>query len=367
MKFIHTSDFHIWDKLRYSIDDSRIKKIEKNAMYIVDYAIENKIGYIFITGDVFNVYNPDEKSFKVFSRIVSHAIKNNIRIRVIAGDHDTDGINYSLESYRNLIRHYGNDLLKIVGCNKDKNVTIVNERIDYGFNIVYIPFQINIVRALKIARLKYMKDNINVLFSHCGINMAYASSRKRIKNKITEDMLEGWDIVCLGDYHLSQRIGKNIYYAGSIIRINWGERNDDKSFNVVKIGKDIKVNKVPLDDIEFIEVKIKYEDCIRFDNKTINEWKGKKVRDGFINIIVYGDIELENNIFVVKNAFYRGGAAKVYETIINSSNELIKSVDIKSDTNIDILSSCKEFLKNNLSSNLKKYYEHVENRIVSNI
>ena len=103
MDTIHTSDWHVWNKHKYSINNSRTKQLTIILKRIVGYAIKRKIGMIVVAGDVMNVNNPDEYCLKILSSITRLCIDNKIMIRYLMGDHDTNGIDYSLESLHKIL------------------------------------------------------------------------------------------------------------------------------------------------------------------------------------------------------------------------------------------------------------------------
>jgi len=93
------------------------------------------------------------------------------------------------------------------------------EKVEQNINIVYVPFGDNLLKTFKSIhkyKVNILSDNINLLFTHAGLNLAVASSGKKIEGNITEKMLRGWDYVGLGDFHRAQDMGNNIYYSGKI-------------------------------------------------------------------------------------------------------------------------------------------------------
>jgi len=63
--FIHISDLHIYDKHKYSIDNSRLKMIKRNLNKISEFAISKLVNMVIITGDIFHTHNPDERCLNV--------------------------------------------------------------------------------------------------------------------------------------------------------------------------------------------------------------------------------------------------------------------------------------------------------------
>lgn len=352
-RFIHTADWHFWDKHKYSVNGSRLKQLFGNALRIVQFAIKNKVDVIFISGDLVHVYNPDEKILVHLTKIFKIAIKNGIKIRIINGNHDTNGLSHSLESIQNVVSSYDQDMIKIFTFKKDgrpcANKEFFTKQIGEGISnilqisIAYIPYQKDIVSAIKTVNKTACFNNFdkNIIVAHGGINGAYTSSGKKLKTNITLDLFEDWDYGALGDYHKWQKLSDGIYYSGSIIKINRNEKNDQKSFNYVTIEKEehkksiMKVERINLPDIELIDLKVKYEK-LKDDYKKISKIGDKKVKDAIINIFIYGDIGTGEKIVKLKIALYAGGAAEVYPRFINNNFSSIRNSSKKMKSKIKL-------------------------------
>lgn len=363
--FIHTSDIHIWDKHKYSINDSRLRKIEENLNVILNTAIKKEAKVIFIAGDIMNVYNPDEKNLKVFSKFASNCMLNNIKLRVVMGDHDTDGIHYSLESLKIVYDYKEDKMLKIFPNKIGSRVTVYTEMIEENVQAIYVPFQMYMNDAFIKARELRKKSCYNILVAHTGLDSSFYSQiaknkKYKAQTEINNKYLSGYDYVALGDYHLFQLVGNkkedNIYYSGSIIRIHRGEREDQKSFNLIKLKNNRTfVERILLDDIDFIDIKVNYNKIERILNKDFNKWNGKFIKNSFINLSVYGNIKNMSDIFLLKKFLYDKGASNVNEKIISTnsievSDEDIDDVPLMSLSYEDIIIKyCKKYNKKNKS------------------
>ena len=322
---IHTADWHFWDRHKFSINDSRLEDIKNNAIEIVTFAIKKKIDMIIVCGDVVNVFNPNEKTLKALAEIIEYAISNGVMLRLIMGDHDTDGETYSLESLKKVYDVKHDFYLKIYPAVVNKEM-IYTEKIK-GNNIVYVPYQKNMQNVLLDAKKKKLKGYKNLLFTHVGINAAYFSGLKAIKSKteIKIKIIDGWDYVGLGDYHLHQKIKSNIYYSGSIIRINSGERKDVKGFNVVRfIDGELKVSKIKLNDIEFVEYYINYNKI----QELMLEAKDNDYKNSIVDVYIYGDIGSGSKLVDLRNMLMKNGALDVRDKIVGSKVEKIKNKKI---------------------------------------
>ena len=372
-KFIHTADIHLYENHKYSIDGSRLKAIERNLMLMVKYAIKKKIDFIILAGDIFHVYNPSENLLKIFTNVVKYAVTNGVNVRVLSGNHDTNGVDYAFASLNDIENLYpdvgigGMATLRIISLKKGEEV-IDTEKFG-NTNFVYVPWQENLPTVLMNAKKKRNKDLFNVLVTHCAVDSASTNSGYSIKNtKISKSMLSGWDYVALGDFHKYQNLGENIYYSGSISKTVWDERHDDRAFNFVTIDSDnvgVKIKKIKLPDSEFIELKIK--------NKDIDEWlhggkymtvAGKSMDGAFIKVFITDYDGAGNKIMDLKKKFIDSGAKDVFFRLVKKVES--DAVNIDGDEihlNLDIKTICELFLDKQSIDDVN-YMAYLEKKIM---
>jgi DNA repair exonuclease SbcCD nuclease subunit len=129
-----------------------------------------------------------------------------------------------------------------------------------------------------------MKDYITapttkaeILISHFGLSEAMLSSGISIPSSIKAKDLSKFKLVILGHYHLPQAMlykSTHIYYTGSPIQLDWGEKNEEKRFLIIDTEN--------LQDVESIPTT-GYKQYVQFDVDTKNKTKvikeAKKLRD----------------------------------------------------------------------------------------
>lgn len=346
LRFAHSADWHIDRHETYSINGSRLKQLYRNALRIVKYAVKAKCEYIIVVGDIFDNENPDEQLLKVFAKIIKVGLKNGLKWRILIGNHDTDGEHHSLESLEDILDNIDGNKLKIIS-NDGGKVSDWEFWGDYA-QVCYIPYQENMIEQISKVKKSntWIPGRKRIIVVHGGVDMAYASTGKKLSSKLTLDMLKGYDYVALGDYHPYQKLGnENIYYPGSIIRLNFGERNDQKAFNIVSVSDEIKVKKVKLPDIEFIQVRIKYSQCKKFRGKIFEKFRGQNVDGGFVKLFIYGSIGTGEDIYYVKKAFYDSGAVQVYEKIISTKDNYDSGEESELELSIDLIESCDKYAR----------------------
>ena len=357
MLIVHTADLHLYANHKYSIDGSRLADIRRNLLMMLKYGLKRKQEgtevILVIAGDIFHNYNPDEKLLKVFSGVLKTAIKNGIKVRMITGNHDTDGINYAFESVHNIL---GIDELMVKIFPLVPGKTVLYTEIIDGVNIIYVPWQKELIQALQDAKNKRIKKSVNVLVTHCAVDGAKTNSGYHISEKITKKMLEGYDYVALGDFHNNQCLGENIWYCGSPVKFVWDEKDDFKYFNTYDTTTG-KVNRIKLPDIDFIEMNIQYSSIDKLIKNKLIEYDGKKLEGSFIRVVVKGSINFGEKIATLKKHLYNCGAKGVMEKIIADERA---EPNYKGDYNLDlsINDACLKFLENSEHDdkiNLKEY------------
>lgn len=337
MLFIHTADWHIWDKHKYSIDNSRLHRIQKNIERIINVAIKNDIKLIIIAGDIFHISNPTEFLMNIFIDLIAEGIKNGIVFRVLVGNHDTNGIDYSIQSMDKIIKFIPETgkKFRIFSFKPGYDISIYTEQIG-GVNFIYVPWQKNIKFALAEAK-KYKSGYKNVLVTHTGVEGANVSSGYEPDSEVNKKLLDGYDYIALGDYHNAHRVnGTKAHYSGSIFRLNWGEANDIKSFNIIDT-ESWKVKVLKLHDSQMINMSIDYVDIEELvaGDMLLQEIAGKGIKDSFIKLQVHGDILDGSDVIKLEKMLYESGALQIFTRLVESDNEIVNDKNIDLSLSID--------------------------------
>lgn len=352
MKIGHTADWHIYDQHKYSVNNSRLKEIKRNILLMIKYCIKNDVKLLFVAGDIFEIFNPSEKLLKVLASILRIAIDNGIKIRILMGNHDTDGIEYSFKSFKTL---YGSGFEYQHHNDKDNMLLFFgNERTFYFEDIgdvrfVYVPWNDNMSDAIKQASIYKNKEHKrNILITHCAIDGAVTSSNYEAKHtKVTQKLLSGWDLVLVGDFHKNQKIGSNIYYSGSPVKISWDERDDQRMFNVFETD-DCSLKRVKLPDVNFIQMELHYTDIDQFINtpEKLTHWNEKELAGSFVKVLVSGKIGMGEKLVVFEKYLYDCKVRNVNIRIIdNIKNNSQSSVSENIGFNLDIKDACLKYLE----------------------
>jgi DNA repair exonuclease SbcCD nuclease subunit len=218
IKFIHIADLHL-GKRQYNLSE-RYKDYFRAFNWILNHAIEQKVDFILIAGDIFDNknINPTVLSdliyiIRDFKQGCNNQLKHDIPIICIEGNHDNPI--YSSQSWMTLLADLGFLILLSGNYNKDsktfnfkpyseKNhrggVIQIKDALIYG--VPYFgSYTENILPAIKQAIPKE-DSKINILAMHFGIE-GQDKIKPGIKKetKTLRDLHEHIDYLALGHYH----------------------------------------------------------------------------------------------------------------------------------------------------------------------
>ena len=137
-------------------------------------------------------------------------------IRSYYGNHDLSG--------------RGKDAVSALkSLDNEPNVMRIGKTTTIG-DLFLVPYSPDMVTDIKNNKSKY-------LISHFGLSEGILNSGMSIVSDLSISDLDGrYRYVLLGHYHKPQSIKKatiDLYYVGSPIQIDWGEKNEEKRFLVV--------------------------------------------------------------------------------------------------------------------------------------
>ena len=229
MKILHTADIHLGSKLESKFpkdkSDIRKKEILNSFGRMIDYANENNINTILLSGDVFDKDKPALKDKDYFYK----AIKNNphITFYYLNGNHDKDG-SYSQTDVENLktfnkeaFTYYQEGNLCIAGI----EMTSANARSFYS-------------------QLKLDKNNLNIVMLHGDATDSAGMDKVKIdslKNK-------GIDYLALGHIHTHKdgRIDdRGVYAFPGCLEGRGFDECGEKGFIVLDVTDHIEYEFIP--------------------------------------------------------------------------------------------------------------------------
>jgi len=226
MKFIFTADWHLsgylQDKLvKESNLPERLDSIKKIMYQISDYAKNNDIKNIIIGGDT--LHNKSIIYTDAQSLLLDYLRDNkDLQFYFIDGNHDLGGRGEN-----------PNSALK--SLDSESNVYRFKKTEKIGEHILLVPYSTTMISEIKNNKCKY-------LISHFGLNESQLNSGISLVADVGINDLKGkYRYVFLGHYHMPQDLKSeniDLYYVGSPIQKDWGEKNERKRFLVVDTDKE---------------------------------------------------------------------------------------------------------------------------------
>jgi len=247
MEFAFIADIHL---SRYSQDKTedesnlpeRLASIKSALQEVTQYCYSNNIKTIVIGGDLLH-----GKSiiYAIAQKIMLDYLDNlNLNFIVIDGNHDLSG--------------KGTDVISALEPLKSlRNVKWVPFNQTYKLeNMLFVPYSYNMVDIIK-------ENEADILISHFGLSEGILNSGLSLVSDISlNDLVGKYKLVLLGHYHKSQEIIRpdiSLYYAGSLIQLDWGEKGDDKRFLVVN-SDTLEVKSIPIQNYKkHIEIELTEE------------------------------------------------------------------------------------------------------------
>jgi DNA repair protein SbcD/Mre11 len=296
MKILHTSDWHLNDRLGHVPRQGDIvKRLEEIAGYLDEY----KVDVMVVAGDLFSQYNRVEElkaAMGEVSRIFKPFLLQGGTMVTISGNHDN-------ENFFNLLR-FALDLAdpidpKQSGARPGGRLYLVaqptylelEDKTGQPVQFVLMPYPTS-ARYLKNEKIQYrsldeknrllhqeMIEQINriktkkinpklpsVLVGHAHIRGSEVHNLYRISERedvifTPQDIPPNWAYAAFGHIHKPQFLAgsTHVRYSGSIERLDYGEKDDDKSVVLVEIGSEGRVDEpvcLPLNATPIYRIEI---------------------------------------------------------------------------------------------------------------
>ncbi len=246
--------------------NSRLKDALENIKKSVDYAIEHKVLYWIHLGDIFDKLNPPESLRSAFLETISPLSAHGIKVIILIGNHDTDGVNYNLMSDKHLLASLGLEDIMIVKdpCQLSLRTNIQGVKVKATF----IPWV-----EEKIILEWMQKSEDTVVFGHFGISGALVNGTEYLMTSgISQKLLNIPIYTFAGHYHCHQTTPQ-FMYIGSSYKVDFGERKEYKGFISAQLYPTAKPTFLFIDvhDRRFLQHIIHQTEDPDFNK--LDEWK----------------------------------------------------------------------------------------------
>jgi len=325
IRFVHTADIHLGMENYGKIDaktgiHTRLLDFSRALDYCIDVAIDHHIDLFIFAGDAYKTAHPTQTHQKLLFQSFMRLYKANIPIVIIIGNHDNP-LSFGKAHALDIVSTMPFDGFHVVA----KPTILALQTKSGPINVVGIPWPTRNSIALADKNIAASATDITqyisrsvatiiknfaaqldpsvpaVLAAHLTVaNGIFSGSEKRAIYGIdplflpSELAIAPFDYVALGHLHRYQNLMQNgspaVVYSGSLERIDFGERNDEKGFCLVTIAAKGETHhefiKTPTRPFVQIEVILRARE-VPFTQQIIEEITKHTIKDAIVKIVYH--------------------------------------------------------------------------------
>jgi len=267
MKIIHFADLHLGVE-NYGRPDpatglsTRVNDFLNVFDELVDYALEIRADLVIFCGDAYRTREPTQTQQREFARRIGRLASNNVPVFLLVGNHDlpnaigraTATEIFDTLAVRNVYVAAKPDIYKITTAGGPIQIVaipwlrrsgLLTREEARNLDIEQVNRKLQEALTQVIAEKTVALDPAlpAVLAAHLWVTGARAGSEMRMVMGQEPAVLisnianPAYDYVALGHIHQRQVLAEDppVVYAGSLERIDFGEKDDEKGFYVVDI------------------------------------------------------------------------------------------------------------------------------------
>ena len=316
MNFVHMADMHFdtpFTNLSLKNNFGKKRRLDQREIFkkIIKYIQENKIEYLFISGDLYENEYIQKTTIEYINELFKEIPQT--KIFITPGNHDP----YLKNSMYNNFEWSKN--VKIFTSKIEKIETPEADIYGVGFDDFYST-------GLNAENIKIEnKNKINILITHGSLN---ASDKMQLQyNPMNKNKLKelGFDYIALGHIHkpdYNTEPNQRIVYPGSTISMGFDELGEH-GFITGNLNKQkLELSFIPADNKEFKELEFDVSNINDFE-KLIEEINNLKLDENkFYKIILIGKRNFEIDILEL-NKFI------LIENIIKIKNKTILNYNLE--------------------------------------
>ncbi|HEV2917295.1 MAG TPA: exonuclease SbcCD subunit D [Candidatus Babeliales bacterium] len=335
IRFVHTADIHFGMENYGKIDaktgmHTRLLDFKRALDVCIDYAVEHDVDFFLFAGDAYKTHHPSQTQQKLLMQCFLRLYKANIPIVIVVGNHDhpmSFGKAHALDIFGDLPL----DNFYVIA----KPTTLYLETKNGPINIVGIPWPSRTTISINNAHMTSSTSDITqyiskavahiiadmaakldhtipaVLASHVTVSSGIFSGSEKRAIYGTDPILlpsqlaiKPFDYVALGHLHRYQNLNPQGYpaivYSGSIERIDFGERKEEKGFCVVTIYKkdDTTHTFIPVPTRPFIQIEVEITQEDAQTAQLIAEIKKYHLQNSVVKIIYHLPADIPDRVNV---------------------------------------------------------------------
>lgn len=378
IRFIHTADVHFGMENYGRVDSktgihSRLLDFEKALNFCIDFAIEKQVDLFLFAGDAYKTANPTPTHQKLLAKCLLRLYQAKIPIVMIVGNHDNSlsfGKAHALEIFgqipvegfhviakpTTIILQTKNGPVQIVGIPwPTKNSISINDNF-LNLNSMQLVDYISksVTTIIQDLASKLDPQLPAVLTGHLTVSSGIFSGSEKRAVYGTDPIflpsqlgIKPFDYVALGHLHRFQNLNPNnnppVVYSGSIERVDFGERKEDKGFCYVTIENKNKTQyqfiKTPTRP--FIQIEVKLQELESQTDQIIKEIGKYDINGAILKIVYYLPPDKKDRIDIAAiqqactSAWYIVGVIPIRSHVIKEGR-----VSLKVDMDLEKLLDC---------------------------
>lgn len=324
IKFIHTADIHFGMENYGRIDPetgihTRLLDFYKALNFCIDVAIEQQIDFFLFSGDAYKTSTPSPTQQKLLLKSFLRLYQANIPIVIVVGNHDNPlsfGRANSLEIFGDLpldgfhviakptsfVLPTAHGPVQIVGIPwpTRNSIAIADKHLQKSSDEITTYISQAVVHIIKSMADQLDPEIPSVLAGHLTVcNGIFSGSEKRAIYGTDPLFLPSqlaiapFDYVALGHLHRYQNLNQHGYpalvYSGSIERVDFGERNEEKGFCLVTIAQKNSTSHefIQTPTRPFLQVELHLEPGKPQTEQILTELKKYPLHDSIIKIVYH--------------------------------------------------------------------------------
>ena len=367
VSFIHTADIHFGMENYGRIDQtrgihSRLLDFEKALNFCIDFALEKEVDFFLFSGDAYKTAHPTPTHQRLLMNCLLRLYKAGIPVVLIIGNHDNPlsfGKAHALDIFgqipldgfhvigkpTSLLLETKNGPVQIVGIPwpTRNTISLSNEYMHVAAAEITEYISAGVTKIIQGFAASLDTSLPAVLAGHLTVTSGiFSGSEKRavygIDPLFTPEQLgiSPFDYVALGHLHRFQNVhGEKfppVVYSGSIERVDFGERKEDKGFcHVVIHEKEMTTYtfvKTPMRP--FIQIEAHLYGSENQTEQLITEIEKYTIEDAVIKVLYHIPVHTKDRIDltliqkVCSTAWYLVGIFPIRATEVRERRATLK-------------------------------------------